>query len=469
MSTTGGTGTTVVKPRVGEVNNGMAWTGGSLANPRTTPASILCYRPTDYKEMRKQHMDLQAPLSERFHLDVGTESNSTVTLTQWIGEMKRAMEQRGLDSVFRVAPDVTRGVDETYLLQEWGKANLAEVKDFVAKLKSNNDKYDLDNLDFTTEVIRGSLGPELFSRVTAFAAPDATGPELFKIAVDQVSTMSDHMIRHLCDKLRKLRLKDIPGENVQELSKTISEIVKKIIASGNTPSDLNDLVVCPFTFASSRMFEAKAMNLYTTIENKTYNHDWRSILDSLTGTYLKLVQQDLYPPANVGKPDPDARMQAMIAKEVSKLQLTSAGNSGGGNTGRPSQGQRKCFKCGSTEHIKKDCPQQQDWRSIPPDTSKGESTEKVVNGITYKWCGKCRRNKGRWNGGDKAHFTGNHRSGPPPNTSPSEETPSDDNGSNNGNAQGMLGYLNQPLQFGAGFMCFEQEKEDHPKGPCGNC
>ena len=118
MGTTGGTGTTIVKPRVGEVHNGIAWTGGSLANPQMTPASILCYRPTDYKEMRKQHMDLQAPLIECFHLDVGTESNSTITLTQWIGGMKRAMEQRGLDSVFRVAPDVTKGADETYLLQE---------------------------------------------------------------------------------------------------------------------------------------------------------------------------------------------------------------------------------------------------------------------------------------------------------------------------------------------------------------
>ena len=48
------------------LDNNMAWTGGSLANPRIGPATILCYCPTEYKDMRKQHSDLQALLKERF-------------------------------------------------------------------------------------------------------------------------------------------------------------------------------------------------------------------------------------------------------------------------------------------------------------------------------------------------------------------------------------------------------------------
>jgi len=242
---------TVIPPRVGGVQGGIAFTGGSnsQAYVRRRPTSVLCYRPTEYKEMRKQHTDLQTPLADKFQLDVGDESKSTVKLTQWIGELRRLIEQRGLDPVFRVASSLNPGSAETYLLAEWGKLTLAQVQTFVTLLQRGGDEYDRENLEFSGEVIRKSMGPELFNRVTAFAEPTASGPELFRIAVDQVTCMSDAVVRTLSNQLEKLDLSKVPGENVSELSKDISEIAKKIEASGKPPDDLMSLIISPYTEA----------------------------------------------------------------------------------------------------------------------------------------------------------------------------------------------------------------------------
>ena len=119
----------------------------------------------------------------------------------------------------------------------------------------------------------------------------------------------------------------------------------------------------------------------------------------------------------------------------------------------------------------KDCPnkKEKNWRTIPPDSSKNEAKEKVVNGVTYKWCGKCRSNKGFWNGGDKAHFTHKHQG-------KNSETNSTNNESANQleTPQANIGYIDEPLEFGFfGSIANPEDiwckdcKRDHPKGLCG--
>ena len=114
---------------------------------------------------------------------------------------------------------------------------------------------------------------------------------------------------------------------------------------------------------------------------------------------------------------------------VSQLQNSGTSSSNGGNNG-PCDGsgngrKRKCFECGSEDHVVKDCPvrkwkqgtgsQQQsnnrrdvaEWRKKAPGA--GESKEKTVDGKICKWCEKCNQGKGSWKIGDKAHTTAEHR------------------------------------------------------------
>lgn len=95
------------------------------------------------------------------------------------------------------------------------------------------------------------------------------------------------------------------------------------------------------------------------------------------------------------------------------------GGAGSGNSGN----KHKCFRCGSENHILKDCPEKdqgggdkknsklppiEEWCKKKPVS--GESQEKVVNGVTYKYCSKCLKGEGLWTIGKNSHPTSEHKS-----------------------------------------------------------
>ena len=46
-------------PRVGGVDDGVPWVGGSSKERTTEPQDVLCHHPTTFKEKKKQHGDLK--------------------------------------------------------------------------------------------------------------------------------------------------------------------------------------------------------------------------------------------------------------------------------------------------------------------------------------------------------------------------------------------------------------------------
>ena len=116
---------TATKPRIGDVHDGVPWTGGSNINKNTEPEDVLCFRPENFKEMQKQHESLKQGLPEEQRLELVDGSKTTIGLITWITWMMMLFTTKGMDTVFRILK--LGDTEELDLVQNWGKA----TKDIV--------------------------------------------------------------------------------------------------------------------------------------------------------------------------------------------------------------------------------------------------------------------------------------------------------------------------------------------------
>ena len=87
----------VMPPRVGGVDDGVPWVGGSFIDKSTEPQDVLCHCPTTFKEKQKQHSNLKRGLDDCNKLDFVDGTKTTVGLTMWMTMM---IVQKGFDTVF---------------------------------------------------------------------------------------------------------------------------------------------------------------------------------------------------------------------------------------------------------------------------------------------------------------------------------------------------------------------------------
>lgn len=310
---------TVTAPRVGGVIDGTPWTGGPtapMAKKLSKPKGVLCFRPLDYKSKQRQYDSLVKGLEAHQHLELtGAKDDKQISVVSWIREIRLVMETRGLDSVFRVTS--TDGLSELYLLESWGESDFSKVKDFVARLQeTEGDDFDRENLDLSGEIVRKSLGPDLFDRVALKCDTMASGPVYFKAAIDELLYMNATMVRKLSNQLGNLKLKDVDGESVDKLGDMVTTLVKEITGSGQRPGDLLNLVSQTFTTGTCEGFRAHAMAIDSQVMSNIYPGTWNQLIDQHKSIYRDLLQTNRYPPAQGGKKDQDNAIHAMIAKKI---------------------------------------------------------------------------------------------------------------------------------------------------------
>ena len=421
-------------PRVGGVEDDVVWTGGSNMKRPTAPADIMCLRPTKPVRHKMTHQkDLKEGIQADMKIDINASGDDKMkmTISSWTREIGTAAIVRGFDTVFRVCVFSKHGhgliKEELFLPTAWGQVTSAQMKIWVEWLEANGDEHDRLNLRLSGFFVRASLGPSLLARVNSLIDPRASGPEVLLTAVQQIKTLNANVVRAVCNELSKLILKNIPGENVATLGEMIMEKVNQIEAAGRPPDDLMILVIKPYTTGTQEIFRTLANVVYTTVLTGEYKGTAMEIVAKMNASYMGLISSEDYEPANEGKKDEDSKLQAMFsalqaattALKVSteKPQGDSQASGSQSNTSQGSNGKadgRRCFKCNAIGHVRRNCPQGKsypplaEWRKIAP---KGdEPKEKTVEGILYKHCEKCRQGNGLWMGGDKAHFTADHRS-----------------------------------------------------------
>lgn len=130
-----------------------------------------------------------------------------------------------------------------YLLEKWGKATKDVVDAHVARIRTLNDPYDLENLTMSGKFLLNSLNDEMLTRTEqelGQTLSDAiNGPDVFRAVIALHSMLNDSTERQFVEKLQKLKLTDEPGEDVSNFSNKVLSIAHHI--EGLTETGVSDL------------------------------------------------------------------------------------------------------------------------------------------------------------------------------------------------------------------------------------
>jgi hypothetical protein len=341
------------------------------------------------------------------------------------------MEDTGQDGVFHL----THKGKEVNLLKDFGQMNIDETKAAVAVIKALGCPYDATNFKTSGTAVRASLATTMLHRIKGMVPVDASGPETLAAVIQAHQVLDSSGCRVLVEELSKMRLRNFPAENVDEFRLKVIEKCRRIDGCLIPPPDFPALVCECFRHTQSVDFNVESAALYKRA-NRGEITDWREIVSELTTTYKMLFNRGEWPAATNRKEDIPKPIQAMFSKLEQKFDSKLKQSSSFGNRGQGSQTEtRTCHHCGQVGHIKPNCPQlksgsqtenksntggqQKDKKGGQPTApsslpgkkryeppADNESHTKKLGDDIWKWCGKCKR----WNRGDSAHLTDDHRS-----------------------------------------------------------
>ena len=248
--------TTTKAPRVGGSKDGISCTGGSFVDPSQIPKTIKAYCPTEFNFLSKVEEASTEGLAARHHLDVASNTKSTFTLMSWVKNVRIYMEERGLDSIFRIFNYKT-GV-ETYMFDKWSvvrKPKQVElwIRQLNRGLKLSKTsrcpicQWNLENLQWSGKALENSVSNALWRLVERDLPAHATGPEVFKAIIMKWKHLSTSTIRTMVQELKTLKIVNVPGQDVNVLAEKLADKAGQIEgATENPPSDLAFLVATSF-------------------------------------------------------------------------------------------------------------------------------------------------------------------------------------------------------------------------------
>ena len=379
---------------------------------------MLAYRPTEFKAKTKTEASCSTGVAESFHLSTADKiaedkgETGMVTMQIWINQIKQVLEDRGMDSVFRMVD----GTTELYLLSEFGRADKNKVSAWVAWVKTNGDAYDLENLQMSGKMLKASLKIDMLKKVDQETSANATGPEVYAAVVNLHQSLGSSAVRQLTEQLQQLKLVKEPAENVTIFGDKVLDLALRIQGSGplTCPHDLGTLVYECFKGSTTSEFAAEVTDFCRKSNKQDVPvADWEASISELKSLYRTLIVRKEWEAAKHHEESVDA--QAMMQASIAHLQKTVKGM--GANKQAGGQGDAcTCYHCGKKGHIQPDCPDKDKskvgtggggttepgTRAAPKDGEPHTKTDS--EGVISKWCGTCKR----WRKGEKGHLTSEH-------------------------------------------------------------
>jgi hypothetical protein len=359
-------------------------------------------------------------------------------LMSFASEALNHMETHGMDTVFYMTGVDSNGKGGVELFTYHSRFTRTQVAQFIAdKVADGTYDYHAQTcLKESAAWLVNSLDESLKKTIRPKLASRPSGPEVWMMIVAEI--MSDSLRRStiLTDKFKALSLAKFPGEDVQAYAQAADEILLQLERDQQLPPNHLMDIVDHMSACSVMEFQIHWMAKRIEVEKfmkETIGKDkqavalmpnkihFRDLLEEATAKYIGLLYKWGKNP-NKKEDAMLAQVKAMQAKVDKLTQQLQAKNNGNKNNNNNNGGKekRKCYNCGSEDHLKPNCPHppKEDKEKKPegetPSSSKGkwakpkagEPHEKTINGKKRFWCSKCNDNKGRWN---QSHKTDGHK------------------------------------------------------------
>ena len=466
------------KPKLGGTVDGtIMWIGGppneAYDGPYCTKhPTPMCFRGMDALTEAKWFGKRISGSETKFKRD-----DPDFPLVAFADHALHHMQLMGMDTVFYMTGAKADGTGALDLFSYHTRFTKAQVEDHIKDKVAGGifDDFQQASLKESFVWLTNSLDESLKASLRTKLALCPHGPVLWMMIVAEVQSNSLQRTENLVEQFKAMSLAQHKGEDVGKCADAAEVALVQLEKDEQLPRLHLMTIVNVFTNCSVWDFKVhwmgrrsevsafikdsagKAKSVVSAMSNRIH---FRDLLDDGRDLHRELLEGKKWGPSGKGSASPETALHATIKQlnaKVAKLdqQLKSKDGSGGGTGGGSGGGngdrggsKRKCFRCGSTDHLANNCPKPPPNDSGNKDTpapgtgkwaapKDGEPHKKKIDGVDFFWCAKCRKGKGKWN---KNHTTEQHQVGFLKDKK-NEASNGSDNGSSGGAPAGHLASL----------------------------
>lgn len=381
------------------------------------------YRPTGLKYERTTRVACSTykPVV-KFNGLAPADGKIAVTLRDYKESIRRHLVTHGMFSEFLV-PNPAGG-DKLDTVRFHSKITKEQMAAHVSNLKATGDRYIIQNLGFSGDLIRDSLSPEPLGKLLREVSIDASGPDSFAALMRITHSDSYPAMQKVKRELENIKLSNYKGEDVEACCDDILMHCDQLDAAGALVPDLLCTIVQIFegsqdhrlmtwamaryekTSARVRYLHSMQMGVefgdpehYTTLCSDVTTQ-WRSQVDSNRWTVSSGHGKPTEPALPAGymaggclpTGNEGMQFQAFAAAMLKHMEFSKR-NQGGGTGGG------KCHNCGKEGHHARACPNPRsgttghpprpDWKNTLAPGDDPNTATRAMNGRVYKWCATC--------------------------------------------------------------------------------
>ena len=372
-----------------------------LTLPRKDPdTSTRCVdlkeaRPVSAGELRKLRDRAVQPLDNKFDLIPLDDSEKQIlnnyNLQMRVKDFVRNLERYDMQEAFEILlfpkdVDVESLLENSIpikpltktknLLVEWDTIEEYEIIRHVKFLRFYGQVWDLQNLDWSLELLEGSCAVNLTNKVRegllSMPSELESGPMFFFLMMREIVSSSEDSLLSMITRIKTMKLSTFKGENVALMTGQIRMAVKRLRVMQRVPDELEKHILTALQTSSVGKFNAYFSQLEISLRQiPSFDLTPEKILKMADSLYREYLECGDWTSAKFTTPP-----NAFVTHDFNS-------NS-------------RCPRCGKSHEGLCD---QLHWKQIPP--KEGEKENKVVNNRTWFWCGRCHR----WN---TTHSTTEH-------------------------------------------------------------